>query len=104
MTDSEVLKVEELLELIGRSKILSSKDLALLCKTVKEFKGLRSENKNLLQDKVQYMAISDHNYGALQDTRAVLDKWGDKLKDKIIEINGKFYVSVGGGIVRELDI
>lgn len=26
------------------------------------------------------------------------------MKDKIIEINGKFYVSVGGVIVKELDI
>lgn len=29
---------------------------------------------------------------------------GDRMKDKIIEINGKFYLSVGGVIGRELDI
>lgn len=76
MTNSEVFKVEELLEVIGRAKILSSKDLELLCKTVKEFKGLRSEAKILLQDKVFYMSLSNHHYGALQEIREVLDKWG----------------------------
>lgn len=76
MTDKEVFKVEELLEVIGRAKILNNEDLELLCRTIKEFKGLRSETKSLLQDKVLYWGLSNRHYGALQDIRAVLDKWG----------------------------
>lgn len=82
MTDKEVFKVEELLEVIGRAKILSSKDLELLCKTIKEFKELEKENAILKKALNLYVDWADECGVAWDNFPDMKEKWWKIVEEK----------------------